>query len=80
MLFLNIQANGECRRHDTPAKPRVARVPKARTEPWVNMDKKIRTPQERYFRRAHLVCIVVVRGFAFVGKVPPLLGAQRYVD
>ena len=26
----------ECRRHDTPAKPRVARVPKARTEPWVN--------------------------------------------
>ena len=23
-------------RHDTPAKPRVARVPKARTEPWVN--------------------------------------------
>ena len=26
-------------RHDTPAKPRVARVPKARTEPWVNTDK-----------------------------------------
>ena len=26
----------ECRRHDTPAKPKVARVPKARTEPWVN--------------------------------------------
>ena len=29
----------ECRRHDTPAKPRVVRVPKARTEPWVNTDK-----------------------------------------
>ena len=26
-------------RHDTPAKPRVARVPKARTEPWVNTGK-----------------------------------------
>ncbi len=26
-------------RHDTPAKPRVARVPKARTEPWVYTDK-----------------------------------------
>ena len=26
----------ECRRHDTSSKPRVARVPKARTEPWVN--------------------------------------------
>ena len=29
----------KCRRHDTPAKPRVARVPKARTEPWVYTDR-----------------------------------------
>ena len=29
----------ECRRHDTFSKPRVARVPKARTEPWVSTDK-----------------------------------------
>ena len=26
-------------RHDTPAKPRVARVPKARIEPWVYTDR-----------------------------------------
>ena len=35
---IKTQAHYEYRRHDTPAKPRVARVPKARTEPWVYTD------------------------------------------
>ena len=43
------------------------------------MDKKIIALQERHFRREHLVCLVAVRGFAFVGKVPPPLGGSKNV-
>ena len=65
----------ECRRHDTPAKPRVARVPKARTEPWVNTYTKNKSSVGAALRREHLFCVVAICGLAFVGKVPPLWGS-----
>ena len=41
---------------------------------------KIRAPQERHFRREHLVCIVAVRGFTFVGKCRPRWGLKKCVS
>ena len=58
-------------RHDTPAKPRVARVPKARTEPWVNMDKK---------NKSSVGAALSARAFALrLGSAAPL-GLNKYID
>ena len=64
----------ECRRHDTPAKPRVARVPKARTEPWVNTYTKDKSSVGAALS-ARAFGLFAVSDFAFVGKVPPLWGS-----
>ena len=69
-VIINIQVNYECRRHDTPAKPRVARVPKARTEPWVHTDKK---------NKSSVGAALSARAFALrLGSAAPK-GAQKNV-
>ena len=48
-------------------------------KPWVHKEGK-----EDELRRSGtfsecLVCVVAVRGFAFVGEVPPLKGLNKYI-
>ena len=58
-------------RHYTPAKPRVARVPKARTEPWVNMDKK---------NKSSVGVALSARAFALrLGSAAPVGGSKKDV-
>ena len=47
-------------------------------KPWVHMDKNKSSAGAAHLRE-HLVCIVAVRGFAFVGKCSPL-GLNKCID
>ena len=44
-------------------------------KPWVHADKNELSSVGAALQRERLVCVVAVRGFAFVGEVPPLRGS-----
>ena len=53
---------------------------KPEMKPWVYTDKSGLSSVGAALLRTRLVCVVAVRGFAFVGKVPPLKGLNKYVS
>ena len=46
-------------------------------KPWVNTEKKNDELRRSGTHSEHLVCVVAVRGLAFVEKVPPLRGSKK---
>ncbi len=52
---------------------------KPEMKPWVHKEGKEDELRRSGTFRERLVCVVAVRGFAFVGEVPPLKGLNKYI-